>query len=159
VPQEHIRAILAASRNHADWDALVAGVDWAVLSLPRPNELSGAGRFRRQQWPTVYWDEAFDVRVRRSGHFDALVQPYEYRVLLPESDPVVLSALLDGPERERLRAEARRNMAENPEGITGAAVECLAGAADACAQIERLADRPMFRETVTRVRQIRAGRS
>jgi hypothetical protein len=156
VPQEHIRAILAASRNLADWDALVAGVDWAVLSLPRPNELSGAGRFRRQQWPIVYWDEAFDVRVRRGGRFDALVQSHEYRVLLPESDPVALAALLDGPQRERVRAEARRNMAENPDGITGPAVECLAGAADACAQVERLADRPMFRDIVTRVRDRRA---
>ena len=134
----------------------MAGVDWAVLSLPRPNELSGAGRFRRQHWPTVYWDEAFDVRVRRGGQFDALVQTYEYRILLPESDPVVLAPWLDGPDRERLRAEARRNMAENPEGITGSAVECLAGAADACAQVERLADRPQFRDIAARVRQIRA---
>jgi hypothetical protein len=156
-PPEHFRAILAASRDLADWDALVAGVDWAVLSLPRPNELSGAGRFRRQQWPTVYWDEAFDVRVRRGGQFDALVPSYEYRVLLPESDPLALAALLDGAGRERLRAEARRNMAENPEGITGAAVECLAGAADACAQVEHVANRPQFRDIVTRLRQLRGG--
>jgi len=158
VPQEHVRAILAAARSQAEWDALVAGVDWAVLSLPRPNELSGAGRFRRPQWPTVYWDEAVDVRVRRPGQFDMLVQRYEYRVLLPESDPVAVAARLDGPDRERLRAEARRNMGENPEGISGAAVECLAGAADACAEVERLADRPMFRDIVTRVRALRAER-
>ena len=70
VPPEHIRAILDASRDLEDWDALVAGVDWAVLSLPRPNQLSGAGRFPRQRWATVYWDEAVDVRVRRGGRFD-----------------------------------------------------------------------------------------
>jgi hypothetical protein len=88
-----------------------------------------------------------------------LVRPSEYRVLLPESDPLALAALLDGAGRERLRAEARRNMAENPEGITGAAVECLAGAADACADVERVADRPMFRDIITRVRQLRGNRT
>jgi hypothetical protein len=157
-PREHFRAILAASRSQADWDALLAGVDWAVLSLPRPNELSGAGRFPRLQWATVYWDEAVDVRLRRGGRFDALVPSYEYLILLPESDPFVLAALLDGPERERLRAEARRNMTDNPDGFAAAAVECLAGAADACARVERFAERPMYRESVMRVRQMRGGR-
>ncbi len=156
VPPEHIRGILAASRDLADWDALMAGVDWAVLSLPRPNQLSGAGRFPRRQWATVYWDEAVDVRVRRGGRFDGLTSSYEYQVLLPESDPFVLAESLDGPGRERLRAEARRNMTDNPDGFTAIAVECLAGNADACSRAERFADRPMYRDAVARVRQTRA---
>ena len=158
-PPEHFRAILAASRSQADWDALVAGVDWAVLSLPRPNQLSGADRFPRERWATVYWDEAVDVLVRRGGRFDALVQPYEYRVLVPEADPFELAARLDGPERERLRTEARRNITDNPIGFAAPAIECLAGAADACARVERFAERPMYRDAVARVRQMRDGRS
>jgi hypothetical protein len=96
------------------------------------------------------------VRVRRGGRFDRLVQPYEYEVLLPESDPFEVAETTDGPARERLRSEARRNMVENPEGVTGAAVECLAGADDACAHVERLADRPQFTDISSRVRQRRA---
>ena len=157
VPPEHIRGILAASRDLADWDALMAGVDWAVLSLPRPNQLSGAGRFPRRQWATVYWDEAVDVRVRRGGRFDGLTSSYEYQVLLPESDPFVLAESLDGPGRERLRAEARRNITDNPDGFTAIAVECLAGAADACTRAERFAERPMYRDAVARIRRIRGS--
>jgi hypothetical protein len=152
VPQQHFQSIVGAWRNQAEWDALVAAVDWAVLSLPRPNQLSGAGRFKRQQWATVYWDEAVDVLVRRGGQFDRLVQPYEYRVLWPESDLLTVAASLDGPGRERLRAEARRNMTENPIGFTAPALECLAGAADACARLDAFAERPNFRELVTRIR-------
>jgi len=159
VPPEHFRGIIDASRDLAKWEALVAGVDWAVLSLPRPNQLSGAGRFPRRQWATVYWDEAVDVRVRRGGRFDGLVPAYEYTVLVPESDPFVLAASFDGAGPGRLRAEARRNMTENPDGFAAAAVECLMDAADACARVERFADWPMYRDAVTRVRQIREGGS
>ena len=71
---------------------------------------------------------------------------YEYQLLLPESDPFVLAESLDGPGRERLRAEAQRNMTDNPGGFTALAVECLAGTADACSRVDRFADRPMHRD-------------
>ena len=64
-PPDHFRGIIAASRSQADWDALVAGVDWAVLSVPRPNQLSGAGRFPASEWTTVFRDEAMEIVVRR----------------------------------------------------------------------------------------------
>ena len=68
-PPEHFRAILDASRSQAAWDGLMSGVDWAVLSLPRPNALSGAGRFPSVTWATVYEDEAVEILVRRSGRY------------------------------------------------------------------------------------------
>jgi len=64
-PPEHFRSILLASRDQHDWDALVAGVDWAVLSVPRPNQLSGHGRFPVEEWETVFRDEAIEVVLRR----------------------------------------------------------------------------------------------
>jgi hypothetical protein len=66
-PPGFLDTIVAASRSQADWDALVAGVDWAVLSVPRPNELSGAGRFPPERWTTVYRDQAMEIMVRRGG--------------------------------------------------------------------------------------------
>jgi hypothetical protein len=59
-------------QSQADWDRLVAGVDWAVLSRSRGGPLSGAGRFPQQQWAPVYMDQAFAILVRRSGKFGAL---------------------------------------------------------------------------------------
>ena len=71
-PPEHFRAILDASRSQPAWDALVSGVDWAVLSVPRPNALSGAGRFPSTAWATVYEDDAVEILVRRNGRYAAL---------------------------------------------------------------------------------------
>jgi hypothetical protein len=71
-PLEHFRAILEASRSQPEWDALVSGVDWAVLSVPRPNALSGAGRFPSTAWSTVYEDDAVEILVRRNGRYAAL---------------------------------------------------------------------------------------
>jgi hypothetical protein len=71
-PPEHFRAILEASRSQPAWDRLVAGVDWAVLSLPRQNALSGAGRFPDSAWATVYTDDAIEILVRRNGQYAAL---------------------------------------------------------------------------------------
>ena len=71
-PPEHFRAILDASRSQPAWDALVSRVDWAILSLPRPNALSGDGRFPSADWAIVYSDDAVDIVVRRSGRYAAL---------------------------------------------------------------------------------------
>lgn len=156
VPPEHFLAIMRASRSQAEWRALAAGVDWAVISLPRPNQLSGAGKFPVAEWATVFWDEAVEVLVRRAGRFGALVDRYEYAVLRPESDAFVLAERLAGPDGARLRLEARRNMADNPDGFTAAAVACLANDAAACQRLERLAiEQPRFVESVRRVREQR----
>jgi hypothetical protein len=73
-PPEHVRAILDASRSQPAWDSLVSGVDWAILSLPRPNALSGAGRFLPDGWATVYEDDAVEILVRRIGRYADLAR-------------------------------------------------------------------------------------
>jgi hypothetical protein len=64
-PPGFMDTIVAASGSQAHWDALVDGADWAVLSTPRPNQLSGAGRFPPEEWSTEYRDDAVEVLVRR----------------------------------------------------------------------------------------------
>ena len=64
-PPEHFLSILVGSRPQRDWDVLVADVDWAVLSLPRPNQLSGVGRFPESEWAVVFRDKAVEIVVRR----------------------------------------------------------------------------------------------
>ena len=66
-PREHWIAIQRAERSPADWDRLVAPVDWAMLSIARPGSLSGVGRFPRATWSTVFWDDAVEIVVRRTG--------------------------------------------------------------------------------------------
>lgn len=68
-PSEHFLSILVASRSQRDWDVLVADVDWAVLSVPRPNQLSGPGRFPPGEWATVFRDRAVEILVRRRGKY------------------------------------------------------------------------------------------
>jgi hypothetical protein len=72
-PPEHFRAIIQAYESQSDWNALVAGVDWAVLSVPRPNQLSGDGRFPVSEWGTVFEDAAMEMVVRRSGRYGGLI--------------------------------------------------------------------------------------
>lgn len=64
-PPEHFLSILVASQTPADWDVLVADVDWAIVSLPRPNQLSGVGQFRPPEWHSVYRDAAVEILMRR----------------------------------------------------------------------------------------------
>jgi hypothetical protein len=66
-PPEHFRSIIAASASQSRWDTLVEGVDWAVISVPRPNQLSGHGRFPAAEWGTVYRDDAIEIVVRKKG--------------------------------------------------------------------------------------------
>lgn len=70
VPPEHFLATLRASRDPAAWERLLEGIDWAVISLPRPNELSGAGHFPETLWRPVFEDRAVRVVVRRGSPFD-----------------------------------------------------------------------------------------
>lgn len=72
-PPDHFRRILAASRSQSAWDVLIADLDWAVLSRPRPNQLSGAARFPSSEWSTVYADDAVEIVVRRGGRYTRLI--------------------------------------------------------------------------------------
>ncbi|HYN09417.1 MAG TPA: hypothetical protein VES67_18685 [Vicinamibacterales bacterium] len=71
-PPDHFRAILRAAESPPDWTALVAGVDWAMLSRARPDALSGIGRFPPAAWATVFRDDAVEIVVRRDGRFAAI---------------------------------------------------------------------------------------
>ncbi len=131
-PASHFDAILAASETQPAWDALVAGVDWAILSLPRADRLSGAGRFPHPEWATVYWDQAVEVVVRRTGRHASVATARDYRFLRPGIDPFLVAAGVFGPDGDAIRAEARRQRAENPRGYAGAVVTCLSGDASGC---------------------------
>ena len=72
-PAAHFRAIGDASTSPEAWARLTGGVDWAVVSLPRPNDWSGVGRFDPAEWSTAYRDEAIEILVRRSGAFGGLI--------------------------------------------------------------------------------------
>jgi hypothetical protein len=153
-PPDHFRKIMTAYGSQQAWDALVAGVDWAVLSRPRPNELSGAGRFPRNRWATVYWDEAAEVLVRRTGTHAGLIATHEYTVFLPETDPLVR---LDAARAARAIVEAQRNMGENPPGFAAPAVLCLHGDEAACAAVAALTrERPVLHRATARLEAIRA---
>jgi len=65
-PPEHFRVIIEASKDPQAWAAITAGVDWAVVSLPRVNELSGVGQFKPPEWRSVYRDRAIEIVVRGS---------------------------------------------------------------------------------------------
>lgn len=73
-PSEHFQRILRASESPPAWTALVAPVDWAVLSRARPDALSGAGRFPAAEWASVFRDDAIEIVVRRSGKFGTLAK-------------------------------------------------------------------------------------
>jgi hypothetical protein len=158
-PPDHFRRILSAFQSQSEWDALVAGTGWAALSRPRPNALSGATRFPRRDWATVYWDDAVEIVVRRAGSHASVIERHEYRLVLPESDVFLLAAQLTGESRARLRAEAARNRADNPNGFLAMALMCLADDAASCAGLEELARRrPSLVEPVRRIERMRVGR-
>jgi hypothetical protein len=132
----------SSSESQLDWDALVAGVDWALVSRARPNILSGAGRFPRGEWPLVYWDEGTEIVVRRVGRFGQLAATHEYLLLTPEADPAELETWLASPLGDRLRGEARRNRAGNPRGFLAAATLCLDGDGEACRTLAEITSAP-----------------
>jgi hypothetical protein len=141
-PPEHFLAITRAFESQLDWDALVAGVDWAILSRARPSALSGVGRFPRGEWPLVYWDNGTEIVVRRAGRFGRVAAADEYLLLTPEADPAQLEIWLASPLGNRLRAEARRNLADNPYSFLAAVTLCLDKGEDACRLLARITATP-----------------
>ena len=49
-PAAHFRATIDASKSPEAWARLTSGVDWAIVSLARVNDLSGVGRFDPAEW-------------------------------------------------------------------------------------------------------------
>jgi hypothetical protein len=74
-PSSHFRDILAASRSPERWARLTDGVDWAMVSLSRVNDLSGVGRFNPTEWGIAYRDAAVEILVRRDGRYGRLAAP------------------------------------------------------------------------------------
>jgi len=72
-PAEHFTAILDAAQSPEKWRALVSGLDWAMVSLARPNELSGVGQFPNDEWASVFRDRAVEIFVRRAGRFGNVI--------------------------------------------------------------------------------------
>ena len=73
-PPDHFRNTIAASESQEQWNRIVQGVDWAVVSVPRPNQLSGIGRFPVEEWRSVYLDDAIEIVVRKKGKFGGVVK-------------------------------------------------------------------------------------
>jgi hypothetical protein len=135
---------------------MASGVDWAMLSIPRPNQLSGAGRFSTSTWATVFWDDAVEVLVRRSGRYAALATQRDYQVVLPDAEVSTLLPALSSSVGARTIEEARWNRADNPNGFTAAAILCVTGDRAACDDVDRLAaDSPTFKEGAALVRIFR----
>lgn len=74
-PASHFRSVMAASRDPLAWATVTAAVDWAVVSTPRVNDLSGVGQFREPEWGTAYQDGVIQIVVRRSGPYGKLAGP------------------------------------------------------------------------------------
>jgi hypothetical protein len=157
-PPDHFRRIVESSRSLADWTDLVRAMDWAILSTPRPNALSGVGLFPSAQWATIFWDAGTEIVVRREGRFAELAREREYEVLHADADLSSLVPMLSSGDRDRLRAEARRHRLEYPDGFSAAAILCLADDdREACADAERIgAQHPAYRGELDLIRVLRS---
>lgn len=71
-PASHFRTVMAASRDPDVWAKVTAAMDWAVVSTPRVNDLSGVGQFREPEWGSAYQDGVIQIVVRRSGPYGRL---------------------------------------------------------------------------------------
>lgn len=71
-PPQHFESTIAAFRSQSEWEKVVAGIDWAVITLERNTPLTGYGRFPAAQWAEVYRDTTMVIVVRRSGRFGVL---------------------------------------------------------------------------------------
>jgi hypothetical protein len=157
-PPEHFRRIVEASRSPTAWAALVRDVDWAILSTPRPNALSGVGLFANADWATVYWDDVTEIVARRQGRYGELARTHEYAVLQSDAELGSLIPILSSADSHRLLAEARRNRDQNPNVFASAAILCLAdNNQDACADVERMGtERSAYRRDAELVRVLRS---
>jgi hypothetical protein len=66
VPRGFLVALTDAASDPTKWSALVKDVDWAVVSLARPNDISGVGKFNAPEWFPVFRDRAVEIFVRRN---------------------------------------------------------------------------------------------
>jgi len=67
VPVTFLASLADASADQAKWNALVKDVNWAVVSIARPNDISGVGKFNAPEWFPVFQDRAVQILVRRNA--------------------------------------------------------------------------------------------
>lgn len=137
-PPSWFGRILRSSSSQDDWDLLVSGVDWAFVSRPWPNQLSGVGRFPERDWALVYWDDAAEIRVRRRGRLADLAAASEYHVVRPEVDVFQLARVTVAGRSATILSEARRLSALDAGRLTPALLLCAGDDAAACAVLDRL---------------------
>jgi hypothetical protein len=78
-PPDLFRQMLSAWQSQPAWDAIVKDVDWAILSRPRDNELSGTSRFATDDWAIAFQDQAITIVVRKTGAYGPLADAPELR--------------------------------------------------------------------------------
>lgn len=66
-PHEFFVFLTEAAGDPAKWDALVKHVNWAVVSLGRPSDISGVGKFNLPEWIPVFEDRAVQIFVRATS--------------------------------------------------------------------------------------------
>ena len=160
-PADFFLRIETAYRSQSAWDRLMSGIDWAVLALQRSGALAGARRFPEREWAPIYWDDAIEIVVRRSGRFGSMAKSHEYIAFLP-STPLVPVEQWNTAGRVQLMVEARRNERENPMSYRAPAFLCLQGDRRACIRAQALlVQRPdLGREAVrfARLRKVSESR-
>lgn len=144
-----------SDEDQATFDGLMDryGTEWAFRGHSRLR-LSGIGRFQRERWAVVYWDEAGQVLLRRDvPRFERLIQERELHLFTPGSDVVKSFQQLRGTERKRWVRELERVAREAPAVLNAQVGLCLErarerrleeAAAHCDAALEALADRSRF---------------
>ncbi len=149
-PPEVFTALSAADESQPAFDALMDEhqVAWAFRSH-RVLRMSGIGRFPRERWALLYWDEAASLYVRR----EQLADRREVQFFLPAAPVLESFQTLKGEEREAWWREASEAAQRSPRLASAQIAACLelarrgdpAGAARACdLAVDGIEDRHRF---------------
>lgn len=113
--------------DQATFDALMERYDteWAFRGHTNLG-LSGIGRFSRDRWAVIYWDEAGQVMVRRDiERFAPLVRELEFKKFLPGAKVMAEFRSLRGEDRALWFAELRRVAQHSPRALDAQLGLCL----------------------------------
>lgn len=144
-PSEIFAELERADESQEAFDEMVTRyvVAWAFRSH-WPLRLSGVGRFRRDRWATLHWDEAAIVMLNRDDpRLGSRWRDLELRHFLPDASVVDSWRSLEGEARRRWLAEVER-LARSPRLAPAHVGLCLEyartgrlkAAEDACRQAQ-----------------------
>lgn len=121
-PPEVFTALSQAEESQAAFDALMDShqVTWAFRSH-RVLRMSGLGRFPREKWALLHWDEAAALYVRR----DLLGDRTELKFFLPAAPVLESFSTLKGDDRETWWREARAAAEQSPRLASAQIAACL----------------------------------